>query len=216
MISNKEFSKKIRNEYDDSDSSLSEPKEKESKENEEENEVIININSTTSEESFNLLECRKLLMSLSKQVTCDAIYKVKEYLVKSNPKELETIRKEVVKVFFLVHKHIESNLQDGTLYNVFKSYKDLLIEVKKNEKLQKVFDMKSDILNKFIELMDETMKDTIQRQEKMKKSRKNLKEKLRLQRRLNEMRNICSAMDENTVKDEKKEGMIDKDEEEEN
>jgi hypothetical protein len=40
----------------------------------------------------------------------------------------------------------------------------------------------------------------------MKKSRKNLKEKLRLQRRLNEMRNICSAMDENTVKDEKKDG----------
>jgi hypothetical protein len=46
----------------------------------------------------------------------------------------------------------------------------------------------------------------------MKKSRKNLKEKLRLQRRLNEVRNKCSEMDEDVVKNEKFEGKIEKEE----
>jgi hypothetical protein len=214
MISKAVFNTKIRDDFDDSDTSLNDQKEKEQqmKEIQDEPEEIININTTSVEDSPIIREGRRLLLSLNNKITCDAIFKIKEFLLQRTAWEIEIIRKEVIKVFHPVHKYIWSNLDDGTLYNVFKSYKDLLIEIKNNEKLGTIFKFNDEILDEYIEILDEKMKETIQRQEKMKKSRKNLKEKLRLQRRLNEVRNKCSEMDEDVVKNEKFEGKIEKEE----
>jgi hypothetical protein len=214
MISKAVFNTKLRDDFDDSDTSLNDPKEKEQqmKEIQDEPEEIININTTSVEDSPIIREGRRLLLSLNNKITCDAIFRIKEFLLQRTAWEIEIIRKEVIKVFHPVHKYIWSNLDDGTLYNVFKSYKDLLIEIKNNEKLGTIFKFNDEILDEYIEILDEKMKETIQRQEKMKKSRKNLKEKLRLQRRLNEVRNKCSEMDEDVVKNEKFEGKIEKEE----
>ncbi len=190
----------------DSEGSETDNREKKLTPKEEEGEEIMEVEDINKPGSVIENLAKKMLMAVKINTNSDTMFKLKNFLVERTLQELKQIKQYFWEFFPGIHNFILANREDGKLYNLFKAYHDLLVEVRNNEKLKSVLQYSEKVLDENVELMDEFMSDIILTQEKSKKTRKNLKEKLRLQRRLTEAREkfkeIESPIDDN-VKPEK-------------
>jgi hypothetical protein len=133
-------------------------------------------------------ELVSLILKLKKELNCDDIFKLRMFLTSCLPQELKTFQKKLILFLPELHKQVVSNLEVPVLYNVYKSYRDLIIDVLKDENLLKLIPIKKNLLEDVVADLENSMKTIIANQEQMKKRRKNLKERERLQRKLNEAR----------------------------
>jgi hypothetical protein len=135
-----------------------------------------------------------LISKLKKELNCDDIFKLRMLLTSCLPQELKSFQKKLILFLPELHKQVVSNMNIPVLYNVYKSYSDLIIDVLKDDNLLKLVPIKKSILEHVVADLDNSMKTIIANQEQMKKRRKNIKERERLQRKLNEARQKVKAL----------------------
>jgi hypothetical protein len=135
-----------------------------------------------------------LIYKLKKELNCDDIFKLRMLLASCLPQELKSFQKKLILFLPELHKQVVSNMNIPVMYNVYKSYSDLIIDVLKDDNLLKLVPIKKSILENVVADLDNSMKTIIANQEQMKKRRKNIKERERLQRKLNEAREKVKAL----------------------
>jgi hypothetical protein len=167
-----------------------------------------NDDGDTSQMMSALLEIEglKIIQNLRKNIIADNLYKFKSYLFKLYEKnEVQKLSQEFQSDFFLksgisktitiVKDYVFHNLNNSNLYSLFSAFKDLLISIKEEENLKFFLKIENSKINDYISILDDAMQATIHKQIKMKNSRRNLKTKLRLQRKLNEMQNQLEILE---------------------
>lgn len=146
------------------------------------------------------IEGLKIIHNLRKNIISDNLYKFKSYLFKLYEKnEAQKLSQEFQSDFFLksgifktitiVKNYVFDNLKNSNFYSLFSAFKDFLISIKEEENLKNILKFQNSKIKDYISILDDAMQETIHRQIKMKNSRKNLKTKLRMQRKLNDMQN---------------------------
>lgn len=138
---------------------------------------------------FTDTEALEVIQQIKKQINFESLNKFRLFInqIKDKPKEyfksnrLDITMKDI-------HMYIFKNLDEPNFYTLFNLYKSILIVYKQDELLQGLINLSPDKIQGCIQILDDNMSEIIQRQMKSKKSRKNIKARLRLQRKLNEMR----------------------------
>lgn len=106
------------------------------------------------------------------------------------------LKSKIQRTLVRIQDYIEKNREVNNLYTVFYSCKQLIETlINSNQNLQTLGLEANDLKDK-IYFLEEVMNTIITKQMKMKKTRKNLKEKYRLQRRLNEARDKFVTLEE--------------------
>jgi hypothetical protein len=120
-----------------------------------------------------------------------------------NSNDVHYLKEKLIDVLFHLIKFVEDNKEKNNFYTIFQSSKQLFLSILNNEnKLLEVLKAKPEFITNHINYLDGIMKKIIEKQVKMKKSRKNLKSKLRLQRKLNEARDMVLELAKNCEKNE--------------
>jgi hypothetical protein len=113
-----------------------------------------------------------------------------EYILKLENKDKEFFKNnKIINLFNYINDFIFKNLHQANLYSLFEIFKKLLSSVKQNENLRICLELEDEDFSKKINTLDEAMTNIIEKQKKMKNSRRNLKTKMRLQRKVSELRN---------------------------
>lgn len=102
--------------------------------------------------------------------------------------ELKNLKAQLLPSLHILNNQIIKDINHPKKYNVYKSYKDLIFDVLKDENLLNFIGVKKDILEQITADLEESLKKIILEQEQMKKRRKNIKERERLKRKVNEAR----------------------------
>lgn len=143
------------------------------------------------DKSLDDTKAKSLFNNLKKNVSCDNILKIKEYLTLKQDKSYPTayyIQNGIISSFAELNNFIMKNLNLPNLYTLFQTYKEFLLFIKNNDTLMSAIGINDNEIVKRIDILDDKMREIIEKQMKAKKTKKNQKDRLRTQRRLIEMR----------------------------